>query len=129
VGRALTHAEKETMLYTLSLYLMAILYTLAGIWHFVRPAVYLKIMPPYLPNPLLLVQLSGIAEIICGILLIIPRTRALGAWATIALLIAVLPANYYMLQKGGAAFRMPQWVLIARIPLQFVLMYWAYCYT
>ena len=112
-----------------SLALMAILYILAGSMHFLRPKVYLRIMPPYLPAPALLVQLSGIAEIVVGILLLIPATRVLGAWGVIALLIAVFPANVYMLQKGGAAFHLPQWMLVVRLPLQLVLIAWAWVYT
>jgi uncharacterized membrane protein len=47
----------------------------------------------------------------------------------IALLVAVFPANFYMYQKGGAAFNLPNWVLIARLPLQALLIAWAYAHT
>src|SRR5262245_33200620 len=78
------------------LYVMAAFYIFAGVNHFRVPECYRGIMPPYLPWHLELVLLSGIAEILCGIGLLIPRTRKLAAWATIALLIAVFPANIHV---------------------------------
>jgi uncharacterized membrane protein len=121
--------DYERLMKIVTLYIMAALYVMAGTWHFVKPKMYLRIMPPYLPAPLFLVYLSGIIEIALGILLWVPATRALAAWGVIALLIAVFPANIYMLQKGGEAFRMSDWVLWVRLPIQLVLIAWAYCYT
>jgi uncharacterized membrane protein len=117
------------MIYAISLYLMATLYVLAGVWHFVKPKIYLKIMPPYLPAHLFLVYLSGVLEVLFGAMLYFPETRTYGAWGIIALLIGVFPANIYMLQKGGAAFQMPKWVLIVRLPVQALLIFWAWLYT
>jgi uncharacterized membrane protein len=42
------------------------------------------------------VFLSGVAELIVGVGLLIPRTRVLAAWGAIALLVAVYPANIHM---------------------------------
>ena len=112
-----------------SLALMSVVYIFAGAMHFIRPRMYLKIMPPYLPAPLALVYLSGAAEILLGALLWVPETRALAAWGLIALLVAVLPANIFMLQGGEAMYGIPRWILILRLPLQAVLMAWAYWHT
>ena len=71
------------------MYFMALLYVLAGVLHFLKPEFYLAIMPRYLPYHLELVYLSGLCEIICGLLLFFKQTQSLGAWLTIALLIAV----------------------------------------
>lgn len=70
-------------------YLYGIFFVLAGINHFVNSPFYLKIMPPYLPWHLFLVELSGLCEIGLGILLLIPQFTSLGGWGLIALLIAV----------------------------------------
>ena len=111
-------------------YVMGAIYVLAGTLHLVRPGIYRRMMPPYLPAHDLLILLSGLAEIACGLLVAYPPTRALGAWGLIALLIAVFPANVKMLQSHAEDFaRIPAWVLWARLPLQGVLMYWAYLYT
>lgn len=111
------------------LLLMSLLYVVAGSFHFLKPSQYLKIMPPFLPSPLLLVYLSGAAEILLGGMLLISGLRTFAAWGIFALLIAVFPANVYMYQLGGAAFNLPDWMLLVRLPLQAVLLGWAYFYA
>ncbi|MEO7975706.1 MauE/DoxX family redox-associated membrane protein [Flavobacterium sp.] len=111
------------------LYLMAFLYVIAGINHFMSPRMYIKIIPDSFPNPKLLNSLSGAAEIILALLLIVPSLTQFAAWGIIALLVAVFPANLFMLQNEKAGFGLPKWLLLLRLPLQLVLMYWAYQYT
>lgn len=98
----------------------------AGITHFTNPAGFLRIVPPYLPAPLLLVYLSGAAELAGGLGLLIPATRYWAAWGLMALLVAVFPANVYMLQTHGAGLPVPLWALWARLPLQLVLISWVW---
>jgi uncharacterized membrane protein len=107
---------------------MAILYILAGINHFKNPGMYIRIIPPIFPNPKLLNILSGVAEIILGILLIVPSTTHIAAWGVIALLIAVFPANVYMFCKKKESFSLLKFILLIRLPLQIVLILWAYLY-
>lgn len=107
---------------------MALLYIGAGINHFRKPGMYIKIIPPIFQNPKLINILSGAAEIILGILLTIPATTFFAAWGIIALLIAIFPANLYMFQNKKAGFGLPRWILFVRLPLQIVLIYWAYQY-
>jgi uncharacterized membrane protein len=99
----------------------------AGVNHFVSPAPYVGMMPAALPAPLTLVYVSGVAEILGGLGLILPATRRLAAWGVIALLIAVFPANLNMaihhLPLGTHV--VPAWALWARLPLQLVLIAWA----
>ncbi|UHG90689.1 DoxX family protein [Spirosoma oryzicola] len=112
----------------LSLYIQAFVYIAAGINHFISPKMYLSIMPPYIPAHNLMVVLSGIAEVILGVGLLFPATRSLSAWGLILLLIAVFPANLYM--ATSSRFRkFPAWLRWARLPLQGVLIWWAYQYT
>jgi uncharacterized membrane protein len=121
-----------TWIKTGSLWLMAAFYLFAGVNHFANPDFYLPMMPPYLPWHEALVFLSGVAEVIVGVGLLIPRTRLLAAWATIALLVAVFPANIHMAIADVPIGAPPEsagvmrWV---RLPLQFVLMAWAWWYT
>ncbi|MEO8255278.1 MAG: DoxX family membrane protein [Flavobacterium sp.] len=110
-------------------YIMALLYVLAGLNHFRKPKMYLKIIPPYLPNPKLLNQLSGVAEVILGLLLLFTTTTHYAAWGIIALLIAILPANIFMFQNKEAGFGIPKWILLVRLVFQIVLIWWAYLYT
>ena len=103
----------------------------AGINHFVNPAPYVGMVPAELPHPDLLVQISGVAEILGGLGLILPQTRRLTGWCLIALFVAIFPANLNMalnhLPLGTTP--VPVWVLWARLPLQVVLIAWAYWFT
>lgn len=107
---------------------MGAIYILAGINHFLDPNFYVQMIPDFLPSPLLLVYVSGIAEIILGFLILFPRTQRLAAVGIILLLIAVFPANVYMYQQGGARFDVPDVALLIRLPLQLVLIAWAALY-
>jgi len=119
------------MVKTLLRWLLTIFMIGAGINHFRSPAPYLGMMPAELPHPELLVQLSGVAEILGGLGLILPQTRRLTAWCLIALFVAIFPANLNMalnhLPLGENP--VPQWALWARLPLQLVLIVWAYWFT
>jgi uncharacterized membrane protein len=114
------------------LYVMAAFYVAAGVNHFLSPDFYVAIMPPYLPWHLELVYLSGIAEIVCGLGLLFRRTRVLAAWATIALLVAIFPANIHValhdVPIGGRGEILGIWNWV-RLPFQFVLIAWAWWYT
>jgi uncharacterized membrane protein len=105
-----------------AIYLLAIIFVGAGILHFIKPETYLRIMPPALPAPRLLVLLSGMAEVAGGVGLLLPATRRWAAWGLLALLLAVFPANVYMLQIHEQ-LHLPSWALWARLPLQPLLMW------
>lgn len=111
------------------LYVMAGIYILAGLNHFRVPRLYLKIIPPYLPAPKMINALSGLAEVLLGIALLIPTLTTYAAWGIIALLVAIFPANLYMYTNDKAALGLPKWATLARLPLQLALIAWAYCYT
>jgi uncharacterized membrane protein len=114
------------------LYVMAAFYIFAGVNHFRVPEFYVAIMPPYLPWHLELVYISGIAEIVCGIGLLIPRTRVLAAWATIALLLAIFPANIHVALNNvvmpGRTEGLGIWNWV-RLPFQFLFIAWAWWYA
>jgi uncharacterized membrane protein len=115
-------------MYNLSLYIQAFIYIAAGLNHFISPKMYLAIMPPYIPAHSLMVSLSGIAEIVLGVGLLFPATRSLSAWGLMLLLVAVFPANLYMATSNRFR-KFPAWLRWARLPLQGVLIWWAYQYT
>ena len=110
-------------------WLLALLFIAAGSLHFLRPALYLAIMPPALPAPLTLVYLSGLFEVLGGLGLLPRATRAAAAWGLIALLIAVSPANLHMAMNPQLYPKIPHWALWARLPLQLPLIAWAWLYT
>jgi uncharacterized membrane protein len=112
-------------------WLLTIVMVGAGANHFINPGAYIAMMPEVLPAHAFLVYLSGIAEIAGGLGLILPATRKLAAWGLIALLVAVFPANINMavndLPLDGNP--VPAWALWARLPLQLVLIAWAWWFT
>lgn len=113
----------------IALYLMAGLYAAAGINHFLHPSLYNSIMPPWLGGHYGLIYLSGICEILFGLLLIPVKTRRVAAWSIIILLIAVFPANIQMMLNYIHENRSTLWIAIVRLPLQAVLIWWAYQYS
>ena len=116
------------MSYPWHLFLMGAMYIIAGIMHFLKPKIYLRIMPRYLPFHKPLVIISGLVEILLGIGLFNRSTKDISLYGIIAMLAIFLLVHFYMLssKKAGAGF--PRWILLLRLPLQFALMYWAFFY-
>ncbi len=110
-----------------SLFLMAALYIFAGISHFRNPTFFLKITPTWVPAPEKVNVLVGIIEIALGILVLHPPTRSMAIYGIIALLIAVFPANIYHFQKAKKKGKHVLGTLI-RLPIQGVLIWWAWSY-
>ncbi len=111
----------------ISIILMASLYILAGITHFAKPGLYLKITPQWVPYPEKVNILVGILEIGLGVALLFPETRSYAAIGIIVLLLAVFPANVYHHQKARQKGKMVAATLL-RLPLQAVLIYWAFSF-
>lgn len=110
-------------------YLLCVFFVVAGLNHFINPAFYLKIMPPYLPWHLFLVYLSGFFEVALGVLLLVPAFTRTAAWGLIALLIAVFPANIHMATNPQLYSDIHPLALWLRLPLQAVFIAWAYWYA
>jgi uncharacterized membrane protein len=111
-----------------ALIVTAVAFIAAGALHFAVPRAYVAIMPPYLPNPLALVLLSGVFEILGGAGLLVPPLRKLAGVGLIALLVAVVPANVEMLRQAQArdAGLLVQTACWLRLPLQPLLMWWVW---
>jgi uncharacterized membrane protein len=119
------------MMLELLKWVLALFMIFAGVMHFRAPGPFERIVPKWLPAPRMLVYVSGVFEVLGGVGLLVPPTQRLAAWGLIALFLAVLPANVNMavnrLPLGKTP--LPVWALWARLPLQLVLMAWAYAYT
>jgi uncharacterized membrane protein len=110
-------------------YLLAAIVAMVGVTHFANPEPFVRMMPSIFPAPLVWVYLSGAAEVGLGILLAWGPTRRLAAFGMIALFVAVFPANINMAVNDiqlDPANPAPSWVLWARLPLQAVLIAWAW---
>ena len=110
-------------------WVLGLSFIFAGINHFRSLDFYLSMMPPYLPWHEALVDISGVIEILLGILLLVPKCTTLAAWGLIALLIAVFPANLQMALHPADFPKFDPLLLWLRLPLQGVLIAWAYWYT
>ena len=95
----------------------------AGVNHFVMPRTYEAIMPEFLPAHRELVLLSGLAEALGGAGTLRPATRRAAGWWLIAVLIAVFPANVHMALHPERYPQMPHAALLARLPLQLVMIW------
>ena len=113
----------------LTIYVMSFMYIFIGIRHFTDPRYFLDIVPPQLPFKLFLVYLTGLIEVVGGAAILAPKTRKVGAYLLIFLLVSVFPANIYLyvseipqnllgITKTDALIRMP-----FQIPL-IILAYW-----
>ena len=103
---------------------MAIGLVAIGVLHFVAPTPFERIVPRVLGHARLLVYLSGVAEIVSGIMVGVPRTRRTGALLAAATIVAVYPANWQMALDAGWPPRGAEgWGAWLRLPFQ-VPMVW-----
>lgn len=107
---------------------MAVMYIIAGVMHFIYPKAYLRVMPTFLPAHKALVFWSGVAEIILGLALFFEEIRNLAIIGIVLMLLVFLLVHVNMLRGGKHAAGVPLWILILRIPIQFVLIWWALFY-
>jgi uncharacterized membrane protein len=102
----------------------------SGVNHFVSPGFYRAIVPPSLQHEAKrVVDVSGVAEVVGGVGVLLPRTRRPAGLGLIAVLAAVFPANLYMARTPERFHKVPRWALYARLPLQPLMMWWAWSAT
>lgn len=96
--------------------------------HFVFVDFYAGMIPGWLPEPEMLVLISGVAEIAGGIGILFPRVRAAAGWGLLLLLLAVWPANFQMLfdARAQGAPIPEQLGLALRLPLQLLIAWWVW---
>ncbi len=112
---------------TVSRYIMSLFYVSVGINHFLNPEWFVKIVPPILLEfDYQLVYLSGVCEVMFGLLILIPKARYYAAWGLILTLAAVFPANIYLAQTNGVAMDTTAAVAWYRLPFQTVFILLAY---
>jgi uncharacterized membrane protein len=107
--------------------LLAAFFIGGGVNHFVMPRAYRRIVPPRLGHEARrLVVVSGVAEIAGGVGVLLPPVRRPAGVGLIALLVAVFPANVHMARAPERFRRIPRWALYGRLPLQPLMMWWAW---
>lgn len=108
-------------------WLLALAYGYAGYLHLVRPAAFLAITPPWVPQPELVVAATGVAELLGAIGLLIPATRKVAGWGLALYALCVWPANIHHafanIAIGGET--LSWWYHGPRLALQPVIIWWA----
>jgi uncharacterized membrane protein len=111
------------------LIVQALFYVMLGINHFWHWQTYVAIMPTHYFHPRLLVFISGAAEILGGLGLLLEKTRRIAAWGLIAMLLIYFDVHFFMVSHPSRFASIPVWLLYLRIPFQFALVAWAWAYT
>ncbi len=93
-----------------------------GIGHFVFADFFANIVPPYVPNPMAMVYVSGVFEILGALGLLVAATRRWAGWGLILLTLAVTPANVHMWLHPQQFPEMPYWALSLRLVIQVLLL-------
>ena len=107
--------------------LLGLVFIGAGVNHFLMPKAYERIVPPSMQGRAKdIVALSGVAELAGGLGVLLPWTRRPAGLGLIALLVAVFPANLYMARTPEHFAKIPRWALYGRLPLQPLMMWWAW---
>jgi uncharacterized membrane protein len=108
---------------------LALMFLFTGLAHFTKTrADLVRMVPPRLPRPDLLVTLTGVAELAGAAALLIPALARTAAWALMALLVAMFPANIYAARTGRLIEGRPHTPMLLRLPLQLLwigLLWWS----
>ena len=107
---------------------MACMYIFAGLMHFIKPKAYIKVMPDYFKHKDFLVYFSGVAEIVLGIALFFELIKDFAIYGIVLMLLIFLTVHINMLKGKREAMGIPKIILILRLPLQFLLIWWALYY-
>lgn len=119
----------KKVLYIVFKYLLGILLVFGGVAHFTKTEFYLKAIPSYLPFHEFIVYASGVLEVVLGVLLVISKTTRKAAIGIIILFIAIFPANINMYLNHTDFPEMSETALLIRLPIQLILIAWAYIYA
>jgi uncharacterized membrane protein len=110
---------------------LSVLFVFTGIGHFTETQTMAQMLPPWVPERVLLIYLTGILEFAIAAGFFIPRSRQFTGWVTAAVLLLFFPANVYAASQhipmGGHAWG-PAYLFI-RAPLQVMILFWIYWFT
>ena len=110
---------------------MSAMYITIGVKHFSDPTYFVNITPPFVPFKEGAVYITGIIEILAGVLILFKRSRAQGAYLLIFLLIIVFPANIYLYisELPRDLLGITQNQALMRLPFQIPLLILAYWHS
>lgn len=108
---------------------LAVMFCFTATAHFnsLRPDM-VAMVPPGVPNPGLMVTITGICEILGALGLVVARSRRMAALALIVMLLAILPANIHAAHAGVTLRGAPATPILPRVALQVLfigLLWWS----
>jgi uncharacterized membrane protein len=110
---------------------LGLLFVFTASGHFIQTGAMAQMLPPWVPQRVALVYLTGVLELAVAIGFFLPDYRRLAGWTAAAMLVLFFPANVYAAMNhvpmGGHAWG-PVYLLI-RAPLQAVILWWVYWFT
>ena len=110
-------------------YALAVMFTFTGVSHFTKVKDdMVRMMPAKVPNPLLVVYVTGVLELAGAVGILVPQTRLLAGICLILFLVAVFPANIKAAKEQLSINRRPATPLLLRAPMQILfigLLWWA----
>lgn len=98
---------------------LAVMFVFTGVAHFgrTRPDL-IRMVPPRLPKAALLVTLTGLAEWVGAVGLLVPPAAPWAATGLALLLVALFPANIHAARAGLTLGGRPVTPLALRLPMQ-----------
>ncbi|MDA9356822.1 hypothetical protein N8376_01125 [Flavobacteriaceae bacterium] len=110
----------------INLYLISILFIYAGIAHFTNPQFYINITPSFIPFKQFLVDLTGVLEILGGLLVLFNTTRKTAVYLLLGLLILFFIVHLDMLftYEVSENIILNKSLLLIRIIIQILLIVW-----
>ncbi|MDE1205912.1 MauE/DoxX family redox-associated membrane protein [Tenacibaculum larymnensis] len=104
--------------------IFGIFFAFAGIMHFIKPKIFNRFIPNFLPK-LVVNYIAGLLELAIGIGLLINQTTKQAALAMFILMLIFLPIHIWDVFRDKPAIGSKK-IAIIRVPLQFLLLYIAY---
>ena len=107
---------------------LTLLFVFTSIGHFIDTESMAQMLPPWIPERVLLVYLTGVLEFAIAAGFFIPKSRRFTGWLAAVMLVLFFPVNVYAalnhISMGGHAWG-PAYLRI-RAPLQVIILLWIY---
>ena len=103
-------------------FLFAAFMIFAGVQHFINPEFYVPFVPAFLPFTIAIIYISGLAEILLGLMLFIPKYICLGAGGILLMMILFLPIHVWDVFSSHPAIGSHDAALV-RLPIQLILIF------
>lgn len=105
--------------------IFAIFMIFAGVQHFLKPEFYIPFVPSFLPFPIAIIYISGVVEIVLGVMLFIPKYIKIGALGLMILMLLFLPIHIWDVFSNTPAIGSHQAAMV-RLPVQllFIAIAW-----